>query len=65
MGTKNKPAVVKSSQAEVVYSDFRSYQQAMVQYDKDYRQYLKDYDEWWTKYGDAYYSSDARIFSKR
>ena len=38
--------VAEQNQAETAHGDFRHYQQALVQYEKDYRQYVRDFNEW-------------------
>jgi hypothetical protein len=44
-------ALAEQNQAESAYGDFRNYQQALVQYEKDYRQYVRDFNEWHLMYG--------------
>ena len=57
--------VAEQSQAETAYGDFRNYQQALVQYEKDYRQYVRDFNEWHLMYGggDAYFNRKQHQYS--
>ena len=57
--------VAEQNQAETAYGDFRNYQQALVQYEKDYRQYVRDFHEWHLMYGsgDAYFNGKQHQYS--
>ena len=58
--------VAEQIQAETAYGDFRNYQQALVQYEKDYRQYVRDFHEWhlmYGGYGDAYFNGKQHQYS--
>ena len=57
--------VAEQNQAETAHGDFRNYQQALVQYEKDYRQYVRDFNEWHLMYGggDAYFNRKQHQYS--